>query len=140
VDRYLGGWDTQLDVDLPDLAECSGGDELPEPQIHGMMQVMEAFHDLTWRGPGDIAHQRCFGRVPGKWLLAEDMLAGIQRVLVPLGVKRVDERVVHDLDLWVVDDFGVRLVNLLDATLCGECLGSGSVAGGHGDEPVAEHS
>jgi hypothetical protein len=55
-------------------------------------------------------------------------------------VQRVDERVVDHLDLRVVNDFGVRLVNLFDATLGCECLGSGSLAGGHGDQLVAEHS
>ena len=68
------------------------------------------------------------------------MLAGIQRVLVPLCVQRIDQRVVHDLDLWIVDDFGVRLVHRLDPTLARERLGSGSVAGGHGDQPVAKRS
>ena len=51
-------------------------------------------------------------------------------------MQRVDERVVDNVDLWIVDDFGVCPVNLFDATLCGECLG----AGGHGNQPVAEHS
>jgi hypothetical protein len=105
-----------------------------------MVQVVEAFHDLTWRGPGDIAHQRGFGRVPGKWLLAEHMLAGLQRVLVPLAVQRVDEGVVDHLDLWVVNDLRIGRVHLFDATLGGECLGAGSVAGGHRDQSVAEHS
>jgi hypothetical protein len=55
-------------------------------------------------------------------------------------MQRGDERVVDHLDLWVVNDFGVCLVNLFDATLCRECLGSESVAGGHGDQPVTEHT
>jgi hypothetical protein len=50
VDRYLGAWDAQLDVDLLDVTELAGGDELTEPLIHRMVQVVEAFHDLTWRG------------------------------------------------------------------------------------------
>jgi hypothetical protein len=66
------------------------------------------------------------------------MLARVQCRGIPLGVQRVDERVVDHLDLWVVNDFGVRLVHLFDTTLCRECLGSGSVARGHSDQSVAE--
>ena len=57
---------------------------------------------------------------------------------LPGGLQRVDERVVDHLDLWVVNDFGVRLIHLFDATLYRECLGSGSVARGHSDHSVAE--
>ena len=56
----------ELDIDLLDVTEVTGGDELPEPLIHRLMQVVEAFHDLTRPGPGDIAYQRCFGRVAGR--------------------------------------------------------------------------
>ena len=68
------------------------------------------------------------------------MLAGLQRVLVPLGVQGVDERVVDHLDFWIVNDIGVGLVHPFDATLGCKRLRPGSVAGGHGDQPVAEQS
>jgi hypothetical protein len=37
----------QLDVDLLDVTELAGDDELTEPPIHRMVQVVEAFHNLT---------------------------------------------------------------------------------------------
>jgi hypothetical protein len=39
--------DAQLDIDLLDVTQLAGGDELTEPLIHWMMQVVEAFHDMT---------------------------------------------------------------------------------------------
>jgi hypothetical protein len=51
------------------------------------------------------------------------MLAGLQRVLVPLGVQGVDERVVDHLDFWIVNDIGVGLVHPFDATLGCKRLG-----------------
>jgi hypothetical protein len=39
-------------------------------------------------------------------------------------VQRVDERVVDHLDLWVVDDFGLRLVHFFDTTCAASVLWS----------------
>jgi hypothetical protein len=99
---------------------------------------VESLHDLTCCAPSDIPYEQCLGCVAGKGLFAQHMLAGVQCIGIPLGVQRVDERVVNDLDLWVVNDFRVRLVHLFDATLCRECLGSGSVARSYSDQLVAE--
>jgi len=49
-----------------------------------MVQVVEAFHYLAGRCPGDIAYQQRFGRIAGEGFLAEHMLAGVQCVLVHL--------------------------------------------------------
>jgi hypothetical protein len=56
------------------------------------------------QGVDHLAHLLRLLRVEGGRLLAEDVLARPRGLDVPLGVERVGERVVDDVDLGVVDD------------------------------------
>src|SRR6266571_9300972 len=73
-------------------------------------------------------------RAPAERLLAEDVLAGLQSPDRPVGVQRVRQRDVDDLDVLVVEQCLVAAVRALDAVLAGIRLGAPLVATRDGDD------
>lgn len=106
--------------------------------LTGVVQVVEAFGDPARGGLGSGLHRAGLFGVAGQRLLAEDVLARLQRGYVPLGVRRVDQGVVDQVHVGIGDHVSVGAVHLSDAPFGGERLGTGPVTGGDGHELMAQ--
>ena len=120
--------------DQPDLADRAVTDELHEL---GGLRVVAVHERLAQQSAAPLGGVECrihLLRVAREWLLAEHVLAGLERLDRPLGVQRVRQRDVDRLDLGIGEQVLVRAVGARDLPLAGVRLGPGLVAAGNGDE------
>ena len=74
----------------------------------------------------------------GERHLGQNRLARRDRRQVPWRVQRVGQRVVHDVDLGIVDNVGVGRQNAFHAVLFGERLRAPGIARCNRNEPVTK--
>ena len=99
-----------------------------------VVPVVERLHHdepSTRRDRGDLLG---FLRVRGERLLAQHVLAGLERGDGPFGVEPVGERVVDRVELGIGEERGVRVVHLRDAVLGRERVGAAAVSGRYGSD------
>ena len=124
-------WDAHRRLDPLDLAELAAGDDVVHPLGQRVVPVVERLHHYE---PAAVSRRRDLlglGGVGRERLLAQDVLAGCDRLQRPLGVQPVRQRVVDRIDVRIADDVVVRCVHLRDLVLARELLGAGRVARGN---------
>ena len=98
------------------------------------MRVHEPLHQQPLVGLGCIECPLDLDRAAVERLLAQDMLARLDRAHRPLDVHRVRERDVDGLDIGVLEQRLVASVRTLDPVLARVCLCAVAVAAADGDE------
>ena len=124
----LGQREAQRGLDPPDRAELAAVDDLAHAVRERVVPVVERLHHDeagARRDRGDV-----FGllRVRGERLLAQHVLAGLERGDRPLRVQPVRERVVDRVDVGIGDERRVGVVHLRDAVLRRERVGPAAIA------------
>ena len=103
-----------------------------------MKQVVEALHYGDSRGIGGVGNPLRLFAIAGEGLLGQHRLARGDGRQVPPRMKRVRQRVVHDVNLGIADHIGVRRQNPFHTVLLGEGPRSLRVARGHGDQSMTQ--
>jgi hypothetical protein len=105
-----------------------------------VVAVHEAFHEQAAGLLGGVEGALHLGRPPVERLLAEDVLARLERADRPLDVERVRERDVQGVELGIGEQLVVGAVGPLEAVLARVVLGAPAVAAADGDDldPVGE--
>ena len=108
-------------VDLGDVAEFAGADDLHQALGERVVLVVEGLHDdHTWVAAGRLGHGPGLVGVGREGLLAQHVLAGPQRRNRPVPVQAVGERVVDGVDLGVLHQRRVAVQDAGNALLTGE--------------------
>ena len=97
-----------------------------------MVAIHERLHEQAVVALGQIKGGPHVGRAPAERLLAQHVLAGLERPARPLQVQRVGERDVDGLDVGVGQQRLVAVIGALDAPLRRVVLGADVVAAGDG--------
>ena len=103
-----------------------------------MKQVVKALHHRDPRSIGGLGDPLGLGPVAGERLFGENRLARRDRRQIPRGVQDIGQRVVHDVDLGIVDNVGVARQNTFHTVLFGERLRALGIARCHRNEPVTK--
>ena len=104
------------------------GDVVDDAVGEGVVAPMERLHQHLAARFRCVAHGASVIGVGRHRLLAEHVLAGLQRADRQRFVVAVGQRVVDGVDVVVGEEFVVGAVDVLDAVLAGEGAGAGDVA------------
>ncbi len=108
--------------------EHSAGDDLQDPIRKRVIAIVERFEENQAALSCRCHHLLGFGRVGGEGLLAEHVLALLERLESPLGVKTRGQRIVDRVDIRIADQRCIAGIDLRDAVLLGESAGAFRVA------------
>jgi hypothetical protein len=111
-----------------ELADCATLDELCEPICLRMVAGREALRQPPTGPLCRVERALHFVRVPAEGLLAEDVLARLERSLRPFGVQSVRQGDVDGVDVGVLEQRPVVAVRARDAVLARVRVGAGCVA------------
>ena len=125
-------------VEPGDLTDRAGPDQFQQPEVGGVVPVVEAFEDHESVRVRLCGNQPGLRRVAGERLLRQHVLTRTQRFQVPARMLAVRARVVHQLDLRVGKQFLVGAVRPCDAVFGGVGLSPAQVAGGDGERGLAD--
>src|SRR5581483_5113398 len=109
-------------ADEPHRPDRALVDQLAQAPRLRRVAVHERFRDEQPGLLGRVEHGLRLLRVGGQRLLAEHVLAGLERPDRPLAVERVRQRDVDRLDVRILEQRLVRAVGALDPPLARECL------------------
>ena len=110
--------------------QCAVGDR--------MKQVVKPFHHGDSRGVGHCGDPLCLRAITRERLLGQHRLTRSDGRQIPRRVHRIGQRVVHDVDLGVIDHLIVGRQNALHAVLFGEQLRPLGVTRRDGDQSVSQ--
>ena len=110
--------------------QCAAGDR--------MKQVVKSLHHGDARGVGRCGHPLRLRAVASERLLGQHRLTRRNSRQIPRRVQRIGQRVVHDVDVGIIDHFVVGRQNAFHAVLFGEQLRPLRVTRRDGDQPVAQ--
>ena len=102
--------EAQIGVHLQGGAEPTGAKPVAHGQDHRMTGHPHRLHQEQSTLAGELDHLFGVGGVKGECLLAQHVLAGVEGQPRVLEVQRVRRGDVDDIDVRVVDQFGVRRV------------------------------
>ena len=106
-------------------------DDLAHARGERVVAPVERLGDDEPGAGSGVGHARRLLLVRGEGLLAQHVLAGVERAQRPLAVQAVRERVVDRFDLGIGEKRAVAGVHPGNSVLLGELPGALRVAGGH---------
>ena len=125
----LGEWEAECGLHALDGAELAALDDLAHAHGERVVPVVERLHHDEAGARRNGGNLLGFVRVRGERLLAQHVLACLERGDRPLRVEPVGQRVVDRVDLGIGEERGVRVVHRRNSVLRRELIGSGAVAG-----------
>ena len=105
-------WEAEVRLEMQDRADLARVEDRPQPGEQRMVAIVEGLDEHTTRPLGGPGHRFCLGDARRERLLAEHVLARLERADGPLGVERVRQGIVDGLDLGIREE---RLVRFVDA-------------------------
>ena len=117
-------------LDVAQAAELARVDDLPHPRRQRMVSPVKRFAEQLAGALGRLGHARGLRGVGGQRLLAEHVLACLERTDRPCAVQAVRQRIVDGVDLGIGEQRLVGRVRAWEAVLGRELLGSRAVARG----------
>ena len=127
----LGQREAERGLHPPDRAQLAALDDLAHALRERVVPVVERLHHDEPGARRDRRHRFGFRGVRRERLLAEHVLARLQRRDRPLGMEPVGQRVVDRIDLGIGEERRVRVVHGRDPVLRREGLGAAAIAGRH---------
>ncbi len=119
-------------ADEPQAADRAGPDELHQARGLRVMAIHERLHEQTVVALGQVERRPHVGLAAAQRLLAQHVLARLQRPAGPLQVQRVGQRDVDGVDVRIGQQRLIAVVGALDPALRGVPLGPPSVTAGDG--------
>ncbi len=133
MSENLGNGKQSGGLDVLDGAEVALLHQRAHAVCERVVAVVERLHHHEPGAVGDRGHLFGLGGVVGEGLLAEHVLARLERGDRPLRVQTVGQRVVDGVDVGIGEQVGVGVEDARDAVLGGVGVGAAAVTRGDRD-------